>query len=120
MSGRLSCHGTAQYPMVPLLPGAACDTEAKRLQWFRNFEGSVPFGRIGAGCTLDTDPTGLAALDFSLQMKVVLQSLLDFHDINPCAPQPIAPVDMAARLPTGLVPPAADAPEPLDAERVQR
>ena len=120
MSGCLSCHGTAQYPMVPLLPGAACSTDAQRLQWFRNFEGSVPFGRIGAGCTLDTDPTGLVALDFSLQMKVVLQSLLDFHDVNPCAPQAIAPVDMASRLPAGLALPAANAPEPPDSERVQR
>ncbi|TPE46783.1 hypothetical protein [Amaricoccus solimangrovi] len=120
MSGCLSCHGTAQYPMVPLFPGAACGTDAQRLQWFRNFDGSVPFGRIGASCALDPDPTGLVALDFSLQMKVVLQSLLDFHDVNPCAPQAISPANTAARLPAGLALRPADAPAPPVAERVRR
>ena len=84
-----------------MLPGNACNTDAERLQWFRNFTGDVPFGRVDASCVLDPDPTGLVALDFSLQMKVVLQSVLDFHDVNPCAADP--EIEAAAGLPEAVV-----------------
>ena len=105
-SGCLGCHGTAQYPLAPMLPGNACNTDAERLQWFRNFTGDVPFGRVDASCVLDPDPTGLVALDFSLQMKVVLQSVLDFHDVNPCAADP--EIEAAAGLPEAVVLPQAE------------
>ena len=117
-SGCLGCHGTAQYPLAPMLPGNACNTDAERLQWFRNFTGDVPFGRVDASCVLDPDPTGLVALDFSLQMKVVLQSVLDFHDVNPCAADP--EIEAAAGLPEAVVLPQAETPRPGEEERAHR
>jgi hypothetical protein len=110
ISGCLSCHGTAEYPVLAdLAPtNAACDTDAKKLYWFRDFRGDQPFGGVDATCTpVSPNPTP-TALDFSLQMKVAVQNVLQFKDINPCTPPP--PAALAAPL----------APEIEDAARVRR
>ncbi len=84
-----SCHTTAQYPVdADLAPfNRACDTDAKKLRWFRNLAGNEPFGKIDAATCepVAVTPPG-TALDSSLQMQVAAQSVLQFHDVNPCAP----------------------------------
>ena len=108
ISGCLSCHGTAQFPVAAALApfSTACDSDAKKMQWFRNFRGDQAFGAIDAPtCTLKTMSPAPVALDFSLQMQVAVQAVLQFHDMNPCAPSPAA---AAARAP--LPPEVANAP----------
>jgi hypothetical protein len=91
ISGCLSCHGTAEYPVgADLAPfSAACDTDAKKLYWFRNFRGDQAFGAVDkTTCTPTSSNPAPTPLDFSLQMKVAVQAVLQFKDINPCAPPP--------------------------------
>ncbi|MER8867962.1 hypothetical protein NKI19_30435 [Mesorhizobium sp. M0751] len=114
VSGCLSCHGTAQFPVGAQITfssaalGNKCDTDEKKMQWFRNFTGDVPFGEIDTStCMLQSSSAGLIALDFSLQMQVAVQSLLQYHDSNPC--------NLTAKLET--VPMTADE---QNAPRVQR
>jgi hypothetical protein len=97
ISGCLSCHGTAEYPVGPLTPSSACDTDAKKLYWFRNFRGDQPFGAVDATCTPTNPSPPPAALDFSLQMKVAVQSVLQFRDINPCTPPSPAALEALAK-----------------------
>ena len=88
-------------------------------RWAEAGGDATPFGRVNSSCVLDPDPTGLVALDFSLQMKVALQSVLDFHDVNPCTPQ-LIPLERSARLPQAVAMPDADAPAPPVSARVHR
>jgi len=87
ISGCLSCHGTAEFPVAADLAPfkKSCDTDQNRMYWFRNFRGDVPFGAVDGQCNpMDVNPPPIA-LDFSLQMKVTVQSVLQFKDINPCS-----------------------------------
>jgi hypothetical protein len=116
MSGCLSCHGTAQYPVAAniLFDKIKCDTDAKKLLWFRNFKSTKPFGAVDATTCTPTPPAApLTALDFSLQMQVAVQSVKQFNNINPCAP-PAPPIatPMAKAAPTP--------PQYQDAPRVGR
>jgi len=97
ISGCLSCHGTAQYPVVAdLAPfDTACNTDTKKLRWFRNVKGTTAFGAIAQNTCL---PTSLnpapRSLDFSLQMQVAVQNVLQNKRKNPCAP-PSGPAPIA-------------------------
>jgi hypothetical protein len=109
ISGCLSCHGTAQFPVSASLTFTGnCTTDTQRLHWFRNFRGDQAFGAVTrATCTPAATPVPVP-LDFSLQMKVAIQSVLQIHDRNPCDPAPPVPV------------PDAVAAEAGDAPRVRR
>jgi hypothetical protein len=97
ISGCLSCHGTAQYPVVAdLAPfDTACNTDTKKLRWFRNVKGTTAFGAIAQNTCLPT-PLNPAprSLDFSLQMQVAVQNVLQNKRKNPCAP-PSGPAPIA-------------------------
>lgn len=114
-SGCLSCHGTSQFPVSAPIAfdyhNNTCDTDARKMQWFRNFRGNQAFGPLDRPtCALVNGSPAPVPLDFSLQMQVAVQSVLQFHDINPCAPAaPPAPGPMVAPTPP-LAGPAADAP----------
>ncbi|MVT71329.1 hypothetical protein GPL21_40795 [Bradyrhizobium pachyrhizi] len=97
-SGCLSCHGTAEFPVAAALGPFSnkCDTDAKRLFWFRNFRGDTPFGAVDPATCEQTMPAAeLKSLDFSLQMKVAVQNAVQFKVTNPCAPT--APLDAEMR-----------------------
>ena len=114
ISGCLSCHGTAQYPVAAaMFISDNCNTDPKKLFWFRNFKGNKPFGAVDRNTCNPTPPAApLAALDFSLQMQVAVQSVLQFNNINPCTPASptAATAPMAARTP----------PQYQDAPRIER
>jgi len=88
VSGCLSCHGTAQFPVAaPLFFSDKCTTDDMRMQWFRNINRNQPFGGIDAAtCSPRTVSPAPSTLDFSLQLSVSVQGALQFHDINSCAP----------------------------------
>jgi hypothetical protein len=98
ISGCLSCHGTAQYPVVAdLAPfDADCNTDAKKLYWFRNVPNAQAFGAVAADTCLPKAITPAPRpLGFSLQMQVAVQNILQKKDKNPCSPpgaQPAQPV----------------------------
>jgi hypothetical protein len=104
ISGCLSCHGTAQFPVVPLTFSASCDTDTKKLYWFRNFRGDQAFGSVDAAtCTPVTPNPVPSPLDFSLQMKVAVQSALQYKNTNPCtAPSPEALKALSIPLPAAI------------------
>jgi len=102
ISGCLSCHGTAEYPIAAdLAPfGKKCTTDALKSYWFRDFPGSQTFGAVDSDtCMPITPPVGLKTLDFSLQMKVAVQNVLQLGAINSCAPPAPALLAGAARAP---------------------
>ena len=89
ISGCLSCHGTAQFPvaadMAPF--NKYCDTDAKKLFWFRNFKAPRPFGGVAADtCQPQAVSPAPRTLDFSLQMQVAVKNVLQDKNQNPCAP----------------------------------
>jgi len=89
ISGCLSCHGTAEFPIAADIAPfrSTCDTDAKKLYWFRDFRGDIPFGAVDPQTCEPTAPLSpLKALDFSLQMKVAVQNVLQFNSVNPCDP----------------------------------
>jgi hypothetical protein len=89
ISGCLSCHGTAQYPVAAdLAPfDTDCNTDAKKLRWFRNIKGTQAFGAIAADtCLPKSVSPAPRSLDFSLQMQVAVQNVLQKKDKNPCSP----------------------------------
>jgi hypothetical protein len=115
-SACLSCHGTAQYPNVALLPPPVCTTDTERLQWFRTLRGNQAFGTVAQGtCTVEVGTPPPTPLDYSLQMKVALQSVRDFGNENPCGPARATSGSEEAVQPRAL--PAAVPPE---AERIHR
>jgi hypothetical protein len=75
---------------------ASCTDDEEKLFWFRNFKSPKAFGPMNKNqcqpATLNPPPR---TLDFSLQMQVAIQNVLDKNDKNPCAPAPV-PV-MASR-----------------------
>lgn len=87
-SSCMSCHGTAQYPVgAVMLPTENCKTDGQKLHWFRNLSSDTPFGRVDPeSCKPVTGPEKFLTLDFSLQMQVALQSLLDYKNVNTCTP----------------------------------
>ncbi len=88
-SSCISCHGTAQYPVEAImLPTSACDTIEKKLYYFRNLELGEPFGGVNDACEPFDYEGKLTSLDFSLQMQVALQNMLDYGDVNPCTAAP--------------------------------
>ncbi len=100
-SGCLSCHGTAEFPVAAALGpfSSKCSTDALKSFWFRDFPGSQPFGAVDAAtCKPMTPAAPLKPLDFSLQMKVAVQSVLQYGAVNPCAPAapPAAPAALSA------------------------
>ena len=86
VSACMSCHQVAQYPVVAQIApfASSCDTDEKKLFWFRNLEPGEPFGAVDENCEPASAPAPLVSLDFSLQLKVALQSLLDYGNINSC------------------------------------
>jgi hypothetical protein len=88
ISGCLSCHSTAQYPVdAGLNFTAACSTDAQKMIWFRDLTGSQAFGAVDAPtCNQVAANPPPDPLDFSLQMSVSVQSILQFHDVNSCTP----------------------------------
>ncbi|RTL65954.1 MAG: hypothetical protein EKK41_19600 [Hyphomicrobiales bacterium] len=88
-SGCLSCHSTAEYPVVAPMTftgNPQCNTDQKKLHWFRTFDGTKTFGAIDANCTPITPSGTVFPLDFSLQLKVSVQNVLQYNSVNPCAP----------------------------------
>jgi hypothetical protein len=57
------------------------------MYWFRDLRGSQPFGAVDASCNPVTSGSVAQPLDFSLQMSVAVQDVVQYHDINPCSPQ---------------------------------
>lgn len=93
-SACMSCHGTAQYPVeAGMIPPSNCSQEEK-LYWFRDLPSGEPFGDVD-GCDPVSGPPAVA-LDTSLQLKVSVQSILQYRDVNPCLDPTDAPP--AARL----------------------
>jgi len=111
ISACLSCHSTAQYTIdAALAPFAAnCNTDTKKLHWFRNFAGNVPFGAVDSTTCLPKTVTPPArSLDLSLQVQVAVQSMLQFHDVNSC--QEVAGVIKAHALPESVPQRSQDVP----------
>ena len=87
-SACLSCHQTAQVPAAAgLLPSGRCDTDPKKLYWFRNLESGEAFGAVDKTTCEPTPEPKTASLDFSLQLAAAVQSLgPSFGNVNPCTP----------------------------------
>lgn len=86
-SACMSCHATAQAPVVAsMLPSGAC-AATRRADWFRNLSGSTPFGRrqnSGGSCLTAQTGLDLRAADYSLQMAATVDRALDGGTYNPC------------------------------------
>ena len=55
------------------------------MHWFRNLPGTVAFGRVDQStCQKVQSGDPMVALDYSLQMAVAVQNVLEFRDVNPC------------------------------------
>lgn len=124
LSGCLSCHGTAQHPRVadlgPFLKAAVCNTDAKRLLWFRNFPGTQAFGAVDdVTCLPKTITPAPVSLDFSLQMQVALKNMLSDSMTNPCAPE-AGPGPADAAVPQAVAPKAAPVPGTQGSGPIQR
>ncbi|WP_439360657.1 hypothetical protein [Bradyrhizobium sp. DASA03007] len=86
ISGCLSCHSTAQLPSAPITFSNACTTDAQKMLWFRDLKGNQPFGGVDASCNPITSAPPPKPLDFSLQLSVAVQNVVQFGDANPCSP----------------------------------
>jgi hypothetical protein len=92
-SSCMSCHATAQFPPAAdpspgwRNPRSVChDDDQKKLYWFRNLRGDQAFGAVDRQtCLPTTIGTRLVPLDFSLQLQVVAQAVLQLNNQNPCA-----------------------------------
>jgi hypothetical protein len=116
ISGCLSCHGTAQFPRVAdLAPfNASCNTDAEKLQWFRNFPGTQAFGAMTtATCQPTTVTPAPVSLDFSLQMQVAAKNMLTDGMTNPCAPAAPSPAATMAVAPKWTPPPGIQGRGPI-------
>lgn len=67
-SSCMSCHGTAQLPVQPLIPPAEANGE-QRMRWFRNVRAGEPF-----------DAHSLS-LDYSLQLTSGIQNLREWERV---------------------------------------
>ena len=87
-SSCMSCHSTAQHPVAaPLLFNKNCTTVAQKLYWFRNLAGDEAFGAVNTdSCQPQLRVPSPVSLDFSLQMQVAVQALLEYGDVNACTP----------------------------------
>lgn len=118
-SGCLSCHGTAQFPRAALLPGRTCTSDDQRLYWFRDVPGTTPFGLVDDKTCQPKPASGsesLVALDYSLQMAVTVQSVLQYGDVNPCSKDQLK--TRILRAPMGEFPVAGKPPP--ESERIRR
>ena len=88
VSACLACHSTAQVPNVltSMFPMRGC-TDGQKLHWFRNLRGNQPFGAVSASCQ-PQQPTGVVALDYSLQLSVALNAMASGEFVNPCGAGP--------------------------------
>ncbi len=106
ISGCTSCHGTAQFPVEAALApfSAACTTDAQKMYWFRTFHGTQPFGAVDdATCLPEQSDPPPAPLDFSLQMQVSVQNVLQEMDHNPCAaPKAMPMAVMSVKIPAAF------------------
>jgi hypothetical protein len=86
-SACMSCHSTAQAPVVAsMLPTGAC-AQTRRDDWFRNLSGTTAFGRrqnSGGSCQTSAAGLDLTAADYSLQMAATVDRALDGDTFNPC------------------------------------
>jgi hypothetical protein len=121
VSGCLSCHGTAQYPiaadMAPF--NQNCDTDQEKLYWFRNFRSPRTFGAMDKNACKPASSPKTVTLDFSLQMQVAVQAVLDKNDKNPCTPTPSAPPSATPMAAKKSAAPAKPAPY-ANAPRIER
>ncbi len=87
-SSCLSCHSTAQYPIVAPMIGSGGSiqcSDKQKMNWFRNLQGITPFGSIDPkNCEYQAPSAGDVALDYSLQMQVALKNYFDSQQNNPC------------------------------------
>ena len=115
-SACMSCHTTAQAPVVAgMFPSGACAT-THRADWFRNLSGSTAFGRrrnVDGSCQTSASGLNLAAADYSLQMAATVDRALAGDNANPCTWDEDNP-------PTALVrAPATDALRRSDIQRFE-
>ena len=85
ISACMSCHSTAQYPVdAQLAPfSSSCKSDKQKLHWFRDLAGNVAFGMVDKNtCDPGKANPPPVALDYSLQMQVAVQSLLQYKDVN--------------------------------------
>lgn len=86
ISGCISCHSTAQSPVAPITFSKACTTDSQKMLWFRDLKGTQAFGAVDASCNPIAATPAPSPLDFSLQLSVSVQNVVQFGDINPCEP----------------------------------
>lgn len=112
-SACMSCHSTAQAPVVAsMLPSGSC-ASTHRADWFRNLSGGTAFGRrqnSGGSCLTSSSGVTLTAADYSLQMAETVDRALDGDTFNPCTWDEAAP-------PNALVAAPVDALRREDVER---
>jgi len=102
ISGCLSCHGTAQFPVeADLAPfSKACITDEQKMYWFRTIDGTQPFGAVSeATCLPEEISPAATPLDFSLQMQVSVQNMDQEGDHNPCTPPTAMLKAMSVKIP---------------------
>lgn len=111
-SSCLSCHSTAQTPVLaPMIAFSNC-SETAALLWFRNLPGSQAFGGADSStCQPQGGGPAPVALDYSLQQAVAFRNALSpsYHD--PCLPGGVQPGASPA-----VAPPQPDSqrPRPLE------
>ena len=114
-SACMSCHSTAQAPVVAsMLPSGAC-ANTRSADWFRNLSGTTAFGRhqnSGGSCLTSASGLDLSAADYSLQLAATVDRALEGGVFNPCTWDEDDP-------PTALVAPPVDALRREDIERFE-
>ena len=106
-----SCHGVAQFPVKAAMApfSRRCDTDEKKLHWFRNNPSGEAFGGVDRNTCLPEEGVAVVDLDFSMQIKVALQSILQFRNNNPCFEGEVP--DMPVPQTLGISTSEDDAPE---------
>ncbi len=69
MSSCMSCHGTAQLPMQPMVPPVFANNKV-RLAWFKNTKQGKPF------------KAGGISSDYSLQMSMGIMNFLEWKEVT--------------------------------------
>lgn len=108
-SSCMSCHSTAQVDVSKtnrngsiadftagrMLPPNGCSTSEKQ-QWYRNFNGTAPFGDFDGNCSPSATPNpNLVSLDYSLQLSVGLVSAMYYQNANPCYDPDLTTTDLS-------------------------